>query len=64
MLELDPRDAAAIDPLLAGADVFIESLSNEAADRLSLTSARVAARYPHLVHVSVTPFGRAGPKAG
>ena len=64
LLEVDPSDGAAMDPLLAGADVFIESLSNEAADRLSLTSAQVAARYPHLVHVSITPFGRAGPKAG
>ncbi len=64
LLEVDPLDAAAMDPLLAGADVFIESLSNDAAERLSLTPAQVAARYPHLVHVSVTPFGRAGPKAG
>jgi len=64
LLEIDPHDGDAIDALLAGADVFIESLSNEAAEWLSLTPAQIAARHPHLVHVSITPFGRGGPKSG
>jgi crotonobetainyl-CoA:carnitine CoA-transferase CaiB-like acyl-CoA transferase len=49
--------------LLRGADVLIETLSNETARRLRLDPATVAEEYPHLIHVSVTPFGKAGPKA-
>ncbi len=63
LLQLDLDDAAPIAALLAGADVLIESLTNEAVERLALTTAHVASRYPHLVHVSITPFGRSGPKA-
>ncbi len=48
--------------LLAGADVLIESLANDAASRLGLDAARIAERHPHLVHASITPFGRGGPK--
>ena len=58
-----PLDAGAIATLLAGADVLIESFSTDTAARLGLEVARVAARHPHLVHVSITPFGRSGPKA-
>src|SRR4051812_38653288 len=62
-LDLDAPDAAAtLDSLLAGADVLIETLSNAAARRLSLERADVATRHPYLVHVSITPFGRTGPK--
>ncbi len=63
LLEFDPTDAPALNSLLAGADVLIESLSNAEAERLSLTPSQVAVRHPHLVHVSITPFGRTGPKA-
>ena len=42
-----------IEPLLADADVFIES--GRRAD--------LSAAHPHLVHVSVTPFGCTGPMA-
>ena len=65
LLELDlesPDAAARIDALLAGADVLIESFSNGAAARLGLDRARVAERHPHVIHVSITPFGRDGPK--
>jgi crotonobetainyl-CoA:carnitine CoA-transferase CaiB-like acyl-CoA transferase len=65
LLELDldaPEAAARIDALLAGADVLIETLSNAEAERLHLDVAGIAARRPHLIHVSITPFGRTGPK--
>lgn len=63
LLAIDLSDASALNSLLAGADVLIESLSNAEAERLSLMPPQVAARHPHLVHVSITPFGRRGPKA-
>ena len=64
LLELDLGSSGQkIAALLAGADVLLETLSNDAAARLGLEPARLAAQYPHLVHVSITPFGRAGPKA-
>ena len=65
LLELDLESAEAairLDALLAGADVLIETLSNGVAARLGLDRVRVAARHPHVIHVSITPFGREGPK--
>ena len=62
LLEMDLRSADMVE-LLAGADVLIESLTKVAATRIGLDPAGVAARHPHLVHVSITPFGRHGPKA-
>ena len=62
--DFDAPDAPArIDGLLGGADVLIETFSNTAAARLGLDRTGVATRHPHLVHVSITPFGRDGPKA-
>ncbi len=66
LLEIDLEDRANSKPLaelLAGADVLIESMSNDEASHLGFEPERVAARYPHLIHVSITPFGRTGPKA-
>jgi crotonobetainyl-CoA:carnitine CoA-transferase CaiB-like acyl-CoA transferase len=62
LLEID-LDSRAIAELLAGADVLIESFANADAARLGLDPAEVAARFPHLLHVSITPFGRRGPKS-
>jgi crotonobetainyl-CoA:carnitine CoA-transferase CaiB-like acyl-CoA transferase len=65
---LDPlgnlEDRAILDRLLAGADVLVESL--DPADRapLHLEPAQTAARFPQLVHASITGFGVSGPKAG
>ena len=50
--------------LLAQADILIECFTPAEARALQLAPAQVRARHPHLVHVSVTPFGRTGPKAG
>lgn len=49
--------------LLDAADILIESFPTREAQALGLSPARIATRHPHLVHVSVTPFGRTGPKA-
>jgi crotonobetainyl-CoA:carnitine CoA-transferase CaiB-like acyl-CoA transferase len=53
-----PGDAG-LEPLFAGADLIVEDLPAGAID-----VAAVRARHPHLVVVSITPFGRHGPLAG
>jgi crotonobetainyl-CoA:carnitine CoA-transferase CaiB-like acyl-CoA transferase len=50
--------------LLEEADVFIDDTPLAERARLGLDQAQVAGRHPELVHVSVLPFGAAGPKAG
>lgn len=64
---LDPATEAgqaALDSLLAGADVFLDDTPVAERDRCGLADAALTARYPHLVAVSVLPFGASGPKAG
>ncbi|MDE2301204.1 MAG: CoA transferase [Sphingomonadales bacterium] len=58
----DGRRAATA--LLAQSDIFLDDtpLADRAA--LGLDEATIAARHPDLIHVSVLPFGAAGPKAG
>ena len=43
--------------------MLIETLSHDAAARLGLDPQSVSERYPHVVHASITPFGRTGPKS-
>ncbi len=50
-----------VDALLSGADLFVHDGRVGPAD-LDLDA--VAARHPHLVVVSITPYGRTGPDAG
>jgi len=47
-----------VDALLPGADLLIEDLPG------NLDVGALRARHPHLVVVSITPFGRTGPYAG
>ena len=49
--------------LLASAHFLVETCPPEAAAALGLGSEAVAAEHPHLVHTSITPFGRSGPYA-
>ena len=49
--------------LAAGADFFLESDPPGHLDGLGLGYEDLAALNPALVYVSITPFGRAGPKA-
>jgi crotonobetainyl-CoA:carnitine CoA-transferase CaiB-like acyl-CoA transferase len=54
---------AALERLIADADVLIESCDPRTVTTLGLDTETIAARAPALVHVSITPFGRGGPKS-
>jgi itaconate CoA-transferase len=63
---LDLKTAAgrqALGALLARADVFVCNLSPAAVERLGLTAAELAARYPRLVACQVSGYGQDGPYA-
>ena len=53
----------AMDGLLAEAQILVDDTPLAERAGLGLASADVAARHPHLVHLSVLPFGAMGPKA-
>jgi len=59
----DPSDAAVALRLAAGSDVLIETWRPGVAERLGLGYERLSQINPHLVHASVTGFGRHGPLA-
>ena len=48
---------------MARTDFLIEGLDPDRHQPLALDDATLAARYPHLIAASITPFGRTGPKA-
>jgi len=56
-------DRTDLDGLLAGAQILIDDTPLAERAGLGLASADIAARHPHLVYLSVLPFGAAGPKA-
>lgn len=59
----DGADRSALDGLLAGADVaFVAGAWGEGPDRVP--AGALAGAHPHVVVVSVTPFGLDGPAAG
>jgi crotonobetainyl-CoA:carnitine CoA-transferase CaiB-like acyl-CoA transferase len=65
-VRLDLKTAAGIDVLdrlLARADVFVISMRPAAARRLRLDHESLKARYPRLVHCSITGWGEHGPLA-
>ena len=55
------RDRERLDALLSSADALVEDLHPDEARAVGLSSADTAARFPRLVHASVTTFGRRGP---
>ena len=60
------NDAAAresLDKLIAGADVLITDYQPTAARERRIDWATLEAKYPKLVHCSITPFGDSGPMA-
>ena len=64
-LALDGADGEqAFDGLIAGSDILIESAQPGDALAACLDVARLKQVNPRLIHVSVTPFGREGPRAG
>jgi crotonobetainyl-CoA:carnitine CoA-transferase CaiB-like acyl-CoA transferase len=61
---LDLRDdaaRAALDRIVATADVFLSNLRTDALERLDLDAPTLSARYPRLVYASVTGYGLDGP---
>src|SRR5262245_8565842 len=60
----DAHDREVLRRLVAGADFLIESEPPGRLDALGFGEAALEALQPGLVHVSITPFGRTGPKAG
>lgn len=67
LLRLDvhaPAGRAALDRLLAGVDVLLESTQPGEPGADQLAPERVRRLAPRVVHVTVTPFGSAGPRAG
>jgi crotonobetainyl-CoA:carnitine CoA-transferase CaiB-like acyl-CoA transferase len=50
--------------LAAHADILIETYRPETARRLGVDYASLHARFPHLVHVSLTGYGQTGSRAG
>ena len=64
VLDLDTDDGrAALQRLVAGADVLIENCGTDERARLGLEPGALQAANPALIHASITPFGTTGPKA-
>lgn len=58
-----PADAEVLDRLVATADVVVESFRPRTARRLGVSADQLRARYPRLVHCSITGYGQTGPYA-
>ena len=58
-----PEARAVLERLLARSDVFIENFRGAQLRLFDLTAAALRRRHRHLVHVSVSAFGRRGPRA-
>lgn len=59
-----PAGQADLAELLDGAQILIDDTPVGGRAGLGLDPERIAARHPGLIHLSVLPFGAAGPKAG
>jgi len=59
----DAEGRALLDHELEHADILIDDTPVTARDASGLAPDRLSMRFPHLVHVSVLPFGASGPKA-
>jgi crotonobetainyl-CoA:carnitine CoA-transferase CaiB-like acyl-CoA transferase len=57
-----PEGRAALDRLLARADVVVENFRPGTLDAIGLGYADVAATHPTLIYVSISGFGRTGPR--
>jgi crotonobetainyl-CoA:carnitine CoA-transferase CaiB-like acyl-CoA transferase len=55
-----PEGRAALETLLASADVFVTNLRPDALARLGLDAETLTARHPRLVYASITGYGRTG----
>ncbi|UCE87434.1 MAG: CoA transferase [Deltaproteobacteria bacterium] len=59
----DPEQRAFFHALLAGADVLVENCEPAEYARWELDADLLLERHPHLVAVSISPYGRSGPWA-
>ena len=57
------RGGEVVRRLVDGADVFVQSLRPGLAAELGLDAEALRARKPELVHCTISPYGRRGPKA-
>jgi formyl-CoA transferase/CoA:oxalate CoA-transferase len=57
-----PEARAALDHLIAGADVVVENFRPGTLDALGLGYDALAAKHPRLIYVSISGFGRSGPR--
>jgi crotonobetainyl-CoA:carnitine CoA-transferase CaiB-like acyl-CoA transferase len=57
-----PEGRAILDQLLARADVLVENFRPGTLEALGLGPADLAAAYPRLIYVSITGFGKTGPR--
>ncbi|AMN47579.1 hypothetical protein ACG33_10810 [Steroidobacter denitrificans] len=55
-----PGDLEFFHSMLSAADVLVESLTMEERQRWSLDFEAIRARHPHLIAVSISPYGRTG----
>jgi crotonobetainyl-CoA:carnitine CoA-transferase CaiB-like acyl-CoA transferase len=58
-----PGNAAALDRLVARADIVVESFRPATARRLGVSAAQLRAQHPRLIHCSITGYGQTGPYA-
>ncbi len=64
-LDIDtPAGSAALDKLLARADVLLETAAPGTPSAARFEPGRIARLNVALIHVSITPFGATGPRAG
>ncbi|HEY3737085.1 MAG TPA: CoA transferase [Jatrophihabitans sp.] len=64
VLDLKSEDGrAAMEALLAKADVFVQNLAPGAAARMGLDAASVAGRHPRIVALDLSGYGSGGPRA-
>src|SRR5437764_847017 len=57
-----PEGRAALDQLIAKADVLVENFRPGTLAKLGLDSATLAARHPRLIYCSNSGFGQTGPR--
>jgi len=56
-----PADVALLHRMIAKADIFIQNLAPGAAERAGLGSASLRARFPRLITVDITGYGKGNP---
>lgn len=57
----DPADHALLDRMITGADIFLQNLAPGAAARLGFGADALLARFPRLIHCSISGYGESGP---